>query len=881
MQRESRAHSIPKAPAKRSSSGIQAQLISLLLVVLLPVLAAEALIYSERYGSRRELVKESNLEVARAVSRTFEYFIEDLFHHELTLGYAVALMGTPSVERIEQLFDQDKREHASIYELAWVSPEGRVFASTRRASEGEDVSRMPFFDEIKCGKGKVLGDLFPLRKEGRGAFNVSHGIWDENGALLGMVVATLDPKVVGEILSIERDAGGAIGISDSKGMAVVRFPRIEMSWEERDWLNRYPILGKALAGAEVTGTIYSHRESRNRMFAAVPVGLTGWAATAGVAEVEAMEPVLSRFLTQGLLFLFVALCGFILALFLSRRIIVSTRELQRYAQALGDGKITEPLSISGPAELSHLADAFHGMAQSMRSREQALLDIQEHLEQMVAERTGELSKANEVLRAEIAEREGAQEALKEERKRLFSLLDGLPAFVYLRAPDHSLRFTNSTFRRSFGEVDGRLCFEALTRSQTPCEGCPSQEVLRTGKPFESEWAHSGSGNVYQVYSYPFRDVDGTNLVMELGIDITRRKQAEESLKESEKRFRELAENIREVFWVKSSDEMLYVSPAYEEIWGRTRESLYEHPDLLSESIHPEDHVHFLETYAEWLEHGKFDAEFRIIRPDGQVRWIWARSYPVKENGRITRTVGIAEDITKRKLFEDDLRASEEQLRALSSRLLSAQEDERKSLAGEIHDSLGSSLSAIKLVLENTLWQMKEENDPSESLKTAISWTQHAIEEARRIMMDLRPSILDDMGLLPTLDWFLRQYRTSYPGIHIESDTRIEEQDIPRTLKIVIFRIVQEAFHNIGKYSRAELVEFSLLRKDQCLELTIEDNGEGFELASILSARGSSRKGLGLTSMRERAELSGGSFAIRSTLGEGTVVRATWWVADGR
>jgi len=141
-------------------------------------------------------------------------------------------------------------------------------------------------------------------------------------------------------------------------------------------------------------------------------------------------------------------------------------------------------------------------------------------------------------------------------------------------------------------------------------------------------------------------------------------------------------------------------------------------------------------------------------------------------------------------------------------------------------------------------------------------------------MDLRPSMIDDLGLLPTLSWLFRIFNQTYPGIRTEQKIDIAEGDIPEPLKIVIYRVTQEAMTNIAKHSKADLVRFSLRKLDNRLELGLHDNGRGFSLEEINSLRAAG-KGLGLTSMRERAELSGGSLNIESTQGEGTNIMASW------
>jgi signal transduction histidine kinase len=141
-------------------------------------------------------------------------------------------------------------------------------------------------------------------------------------------------------------------------------------------------------------------------------------------------------------------------------------------------------------------------------------------------------------------------------------------------------------------------------------------------------------------------------------------------------------------------------------------------------------------------------------------------------------------------------------------------------------------------------------------------------------MDLHPSMLEDLGVIATIGWFCRQYQSVYSWVHIEKDISIEESDIPESLKIVIFRVIQEALHNIAKHSQSEYVDLSLSHSSSAITLTVEDNGSGFDVQPVLS-RGAGEKGLGLTSMRERVQLSGGVFSIESTIGEGTVIRASW------
>lgn len=239
---------------------------------------------------------------------------------------------------------------------------------------------------------------------------------------------------------------------------------------------------------------------------------------------------------------------------------------------------------------------------------------------------------------------------------------------------------------------------------------------------------------------------------------------------------------------------------------------------------------------------------------------------------------LQEEIAERRRMEDSLRDSERRLRVLSSRLITAQEEERRRISRELHDSVGASLSAAKFSMENVIDQMKSGNSDLKPVNYSIRAMQLAIEEVRRTVMDLRPSILDDYGIIATLKWLCRQFQAVHTDVAVEVQVEPEENDIPEPLKITIFRIVQEALNNIAKYSEAKRVKLSVAKTGDSLFLSVEDNGVGFDLKSghVINRK---NNGLGLLSMKERAELSGGVFIIESEIGKGTRVVAHWNISS--
>ncbi len=222
--------------------------------------------------------------------------------------------------------------------------------------------------------------------------------------------------------------------------------------------------------------------------------------------------------------------------------------------------------------------------------------------------------------------------------------------------------------------------------------------------------------------------------------------------------------------------------------------------------------------------------------------------------------------------EEQLRKSEEKLRYLSSELMEAQEKERKRIAGELHDSVAASLGALNFSIEKILGQVKQDEYVQTGLRDLISRVHQINQETRRIMSALRPSVLDDLGIVPAINWFCREYEKTYSHIHVEKQIDISENDLTDFLKTAIFRVSQEAMNNVAKHSKATQVNLYLQKMNGEIELTIQDNGQGFDLDTI-------RRGLGLSTMRERAELSGGSFEIESAIGKGTAVHVSWPLAS--
>jgi PAS domain S-box-containing protein len=296
--------------------------------------------------------------------------------------------------------------------------------------------------------------------------------------------------------------------------------------------------------------------------------------------------------------------------------------------------------------------------------------------------------------------------------------------------------------------------------------------------------------------------------------------------------------------------------------------------LDEESINP-----FLRHMTEvFSSSAKQFCELRIHRqkPEKPLIYVSFESVAVG-SGEDTRCRSAGIDITERKLAEEkalrvhrELAKVNDQLRHLSSRLLTVQEEERGRFASEVHDSFASSLAAIKYKLYQALGKAERKD----VLDNLVNQLEVAIGEALRIQKALRPPVLDDLGISPALNWLCREFNMTYSHINIEKQFHLEEREIPKSIKIPIFRIAQEAFDNITKHSKADSVSLSLAKTDSSIDFVIRDNGQGFDVEEILSEEGA-RQSLGLLSMKERARLSGGIFKIESASGKGTTLRVSW------
>jgi len=219
-------------------------------------------------------------------------------------------------------------------------------------------------------------------------------------------------------------------------------------------------------------------------------------------------------------------------------------------------------------------------------------------------------------------------------------------------------------------------------------------------------------------------------------------------------------------------------------------------------------------------------------------------------------------------------AIESELHRLAHALMRMREGERLDLATRLHDDLAPTLVMAKYLVEDALQRFgrSEPGDVAGLLRAAAARLRGVIAELRAISTDLRPALLDDLGLIPTLEWYCRGFGEAHPAIAMVRSLTAAEGSIGASLKVEIFRIVQDALGNVARHSQASAVRVSLVEEDGGLLLGVEDNGSGFEPALALRPGHTS---VGLPSIRKRIEATGGRFILETGLRRGTRVGAVW------
>ena len=336
--------------------------------------------------------------------------------------------------------------------------------------------------------------------------------------------------------------------------------------------------------------------------------------------------------------------------------------------------------------------------------------------------------------------------------------------------------------------------------------------------------------------------------------------------ESDARYQTLIEQIPAVVFMAFLDKGIgeaYVSPQIEAILGYTQEEWLNDPVRWYQQIHPDDKDRWSVEAAElFLLGNPLKSLYRVISRDGRVVWFHCEAKMVRNHdGRPWFIHGVAFDISELKTAEEALKKSTEQLKTLSRRLMEVQELERRNIALELHDEIGQVLTGLKLTLEiSTKLPAAELGD---SLAQARGLVNELMARVRKLSLDLRPAMLDDLGLLPTLLWHFEHY-TARTNVKVNfKHSGLEKQRFAPEVETAAYRMVQEALTNVARHANIPEATVRVWTNQHILSIEVADAGQGFDLDTV------TRQTSGLAGMHERATLAGGQLKIESRVGEGT------------
>lgn len=448
--------------------------------------------------------------------------------------------------------------------------------------------------------------------------------------------------------------------------------------------------------------------------------------------------------------------------------------------------------------------------------------------------------------------------------------DRLPlAYVLL---DSSFRVVdwNPAAEKIFGhtkaEVLGCVCFDLLVH--LPMDNSV-QDIIRR---IQAGDVHADSVSKNQTkdgrtitcrwFNTPLLSATGKfEGLISLAQDITQRQHTEVMLDRTRRRYEAIFQNsLDPILLFDNSTRFLDCNPAACAMLGYERDELLE---LTALDVMPfEDRANIAERIVRFLAVGTGSGESRLLTKSGEMRDVEFRAVA----NILPRIHNVfVRDITNRKRDEEAMQGYVERLRIVSRRVIEVQEDERRHLARELHDEFGQLLSAIGINVQAAKDVSGASARPQLDETSRI--VNRAIEQIRDLSLNLRPSMLDDLGLVATLRWYADR-RAEPAGIQLHFAAESAGGSIPPDLAIVCYRVVQEAITNVVRHARARDIWLDVHVDDSMLEVRVRDNGVGFNL-TILKDR---RSRLGVLGMHERVELLGGQFEIESQLGVGTSVR---------
>lgn len=317
---------------------------------------------------------------------------------------------------------------------------------------------------------------------------------------------------------------------------------------------------------------------------------------------------------------------------------------------------------------------------------------------------------------------------------------------------------------------------------------------------------------------------------------------------------------------------MYLSAHFREIVGHDEDELPNEMRAHYDIIHPDDVERvMLALRAHTQDRHPYDIEYRVRTRSGEYRWVQSRAQALWDaSGAAYRMVGWIMDVTDRRRADEALRESTEELQRLSANIQHIREEEKTRIARELHDDLGQLLTALKIDMTHFEEKIEEKIDDASAgaLRNIYGLIDQLVGSVRRIAADLRPVMLDDLGPIPAIDWFIHEFSARH-GIAVHAQLDVNEVAFNRDSGTEVFRMVQEGLMNIARHSGASTAEIEIARDEPFCVVKIRDNGRG-----ALPDGRRSRKSFGLLGMRERAARLGGELSVATAPGEGFALTVT-------
>jgi PAS domain S-box-containing protein len=493
-------------------------------------------------------------------------------------------------------------------------------------------------------------------------------------------------------------------------------------------------------------------------------------------------------------------------------------------------------------------------------------------------------KARLVVVNDITEKIKAEEKLSASEERFRSIIEQFPYPVISYMPDGTCIAANEAWEIMWQDKRENVKGYNIRKDQQLIASGLSRNVERafTGKISISEpylydpalIGQRGRKRWMVMTLYPLKNPGGELLEVILILqDITERKIAEEVLRSSEEKRRLIMNAALDA--IVSIDTKGFITswnPPAEKIFGWKENEIIGR--RLSETIIPgkyrERHEKGLQHYLQTGEGPVLNKliEITALNKEGAEFPVELSIIPIEQDDEKSFCAFI-KDISERKKAEERLKQSHGDMRLLASHLQNIREEERAAMAREVHDELGQQITCLKMDFS---WLYKKMNveDPQmkQKMKETTELLDHTAITIRKIATELRPSILDDFGLIEALQWHSQEFEKK-SGIIIQFNSVVPDITIEKNIAVALFRIYQESLTNVARHAAATSVTASIVLKDDQLILTISDNGKGFDVT-----KSSNKKTLGLLGMKERSLMIGGKYEITSAPGKGTTVLVT-------